>query len=403
MPYFFTIVNIAYKSLIYRKGAVIMAILSVAMSVFVLLGIEHIRHETRQHFTNTVSGVDLIAGPRTGQINLLLYSVFRIGNPTNNITWKSAQAIKQHPQVRWTIPLSLGDSHNGFRVVGTNDDFFKHFRYGQQQPLSWLHGNAFEQVSDVVLGSQVAAALNYTVGDQLILAHGIAQTSFTLHNNHPFNVVGILKPTNTPVDNALYVKLEGIEAIHQSGDTQKANLTPEYITAIMVGLNKKLATFSMQRWINDYPNEALMAILPGVTLMELWQTMGHIEKILTIISSLVFVAALFGITAMLLSSMREREQELLILRALGASPWMNYWLLTCEALLILIVGAILAIALLMIAITIANYFFSTFTGMYFSLNIITLSSSIALLVMLLSVFPMSLFPAIKAYKITKVS
>lgn len=398
--------KLAWHSLLYRKGAVVMAVLSVMMSVYVLLGVEHVRQEARSSFTNTVSGVDLIAGPRTGQINLLLYSVFRLGTPTNNISWSSAQKIANHEDVAWTIPISLGDSHAGFRVVGTTASFFERYQYGQKRALTFTNGEPFSDVMDVVLGAAVAKDLNYQLGQDVVLSHGIAQQSFTIHDKHPFRVVGMLAATGTPVDNALYVSLAGIEAIHQSGNsaisnTELAEIVPEQVTAVMIGLKSKFATFNMQRWINDTANEPLLAILPGVVLVELWSMMSVVEKALLTISLLIFIAALFGVTAMLLSSMRERKQELVIIRSLGAKPITNYWLLVSEALLIVLIGMLLAIAGLVASILIFNSVYSGLLGMSFSLNILTRQSVIALIAMLICVFIVCLLPAINAYRVSK--
>lgn len=399
----FAFLKTAWSSLVYRKGAVIMSVLAVMMSVFVLLGVEHIRQEVRNNFTSTVSGVDLIVGPRTGQLNLLLYSVFHTGNATNNMSWQSAQSISRHRNVKWSIPLSIGDSHKGFRVVGTDLNFFEYFRYGKKRDLQFDTGRPFNSPTELVLGAHVAEKFGYQLEDRIVLAHGIASTSFTQHDNHPFTIVGILEATGTPVDHALYTSLEGIEVMH-SGENHtegSQHLPPKQITAMMIGLSSKLATFKVQRWINEYPREPLMAILPGVVLVELWQMMSVIEKALIIISSLTFVAALFGVTAMLLSSMRERRQELFVLRSLGASPWINYWMLTCEALLIVLIGISLAISLLLFALMFVNTYFAKELSMSFSLNIFHPQGMLCLAAIIVSVLVISLLPAIKAYKMTK--
>lgn len=402
------IIKSAWYSVLYRKGAVIMAVLSVAMSIYVCLGVEHIRTEARKNFVNTVSGVDLIVGPRTGSINLLLYSVFRMGNATNDIQWASFQTISEHPSVKWTIPISLGDSHKGFRVMGTNDQFFSRFRYGAQQSLVVAQGREFTTSNDVVLGANVARRLQYKLGDRIVLAHGIAEHSFSQHDDHPFTIVGVLKPTGTPVDNALYVSLEGIEAMHknwqagpsfgQPATKAQDDLTPERVTAIMIGLNSKLATFKFQRWVNNFSKEPLMAILPGVVITELWQMMGMVERSLFAISLLIFIAAMFGITAMLLSSMRERAPEIRIMRALGASPLQNYCLLTAEALIIVFMGAALAIVSLLGSIVIVNQWLSASMGLFFSLNIFSSTNLWIITLMVLSVLLITLRPSIKAYR-----
>jgi len=206
--------RLALSSLWSRKGSVMLTFLAITVSVFVLLGVEQIRQQAKNSFGNTVSGIDLIIGARTGDINLLLYSVFRLGNATNNISWKSYQTIATDPNVAWTIPISLGDSHKGYRVMGTTSDYFTHFRYGKDKPLELAEGAPFSDLYDVVLGAEVARTLAYQLGDRLILSHGMGNTSFSNHDDSPFRVTGILESTGTPVDRTLHVSLEGIEAIH---------------------------------------------------------------------------------------------------------------------------------------------------------------------------------------------
>lgn len=337
--------KLALRSLMHRKGSVLLAIASVAVSLFVLLGMEQIRSHASDSFNRTVSGVDLIVGARTGQLNLLLYSVFRIGSPSNNISWQTYREIAGQPEVTWTIPISLGDSHKGYRVVGTSKDFFAHYRYGQGRPLELSAGQTFADVYDLVLGAEVAKQLGYRAGDSLVLAHGLGSTSFSLHDEHPFTVSGILEPTGTPVDRALYVSLEGVEAIHKD-QPASGDLTPSSITAFMVGLDSPVTTFRVQRQINEYRKEPLLAILPGVTLSQLWQMLGLVENILLLVSAMVVLASLLGLCIMLLTSMRERRREIALLRIIGAGPVNLFLLVQVEALLMVLLGAVVAFAAL---------------------------------------------------------
>lgn len=204
--------KLAMKSLLNRKGSVILTLMAMTVSIFVLLAVEHIRYQAKESFANTVSGVDLIVGARTGSLNLLLYSVFRIGSPTNNISWGSFEDITSHPQVKWAVPIALGDSHKGYRVMGTTKEYFEVFSYGNGHTLKFDKGHAFSHLLDVVIGADIAKKLGYSLGEKLVLSHGIASTSFSQHDDRPFTVVGILKPTGTPVDQTLHVSLEGIEA-----------------------------------------------------------------------------------------------------------------------------------------------------------------------------------------------
>ncbi len=405
-------VRLAMKSLLNRKGSAVLTLMAMAVSIFVLLGVEHIRQQARDSFGNTVSGVDLIVGARTGSLNLLLYSVFRIGSPTNNISWKSFEDISSSPNVEWAIPISLGDSHRGYRVMGTSQEYLEHFSYGSQRKLRLAKGTAFEEVFDVVLGSEVADKLSYSLGDKLVLAHGMASTSFSLHDDRPFNVVGILAPTGTPVDQTLHVSLQGIEAIHvdwQQGvqvpgsavsteQLARLELEPKSITAFMLGLKSRMTTFRVQREINNYTPEPLLAILPGVALSELWQMMGVLENTLRLISALVLIAALLGLSAMLLASIREREHEVQLLRVIGAPPMFLFLLIELEALLISVLSVVLGAACLYLCLSLAGSFLASNFGLYIQANILSKSSVVIVLLVTSATLVAAAIPSLTAYK-----
>ncbi|MBU2869074.1 ABC transporter permease [Colwellia sp. E2M01] len=422
------LINLALKSLRDRKGSIALSLMAMTVSIFILLGVEHIRHQTKESFSNTVSGVDLVVGARTGSLNLLLYSVFKIGNPTNNMSWQSFQTIADSPKVKWAVPMSLGDSHKGFRVLGTTDEYFKYFSYGQQQHLTFEQGVQFNQVFDVVLGSQVAKELGYKLGDQLVLSHGISRNSFSLHKDKPFTVVGILSPTGTPVDHSLHVSLQAIEAIHLNGNSDYlaqlkstgshtssqsddsdaerkekqealfAQLQPKTITAFMLGLESRMTTFQIQRQINNFAAEPLLAILPGVALAELWQMMSILENTLLLVSALVFVSACLGVSAMLLSSIRERTREIQLLRVIGASPMFLFLLIELEALFIAIVSIALGAGLLMLSLLVAQSYLVSSLGLYISLNVFSASSLYLLATIVIASLLVAMIPSIICYR-----
>jgi len=161
------------------------------------------------------------------------------------------------------------------------------------------------------------------------------------------------------VDRTVHIQLEGMEVIHvgwQNGvqvfknkvpkEFLNSGIEPKSITAIFVGLKSKLATFSFQRTINNFTDEPLLAILPGVALSELWQMMSLLEKSLLLVASLVFVSACFGVSAVLLNSIRERKEEIRLLRIIGASPPFIFALIETEALVITVTATVLATVLL---------------------------------------------------------
>ena len=430
--------GVAYQSLLYRLSGVALAIAAVAISVFVLLSVEHVRNEARSSFASTVSNVDLIVGARTGEINLLLLSIFRIGNPTANISWESVEEISEQPNVEWVVPISLGDSHKNFRVVGTSAEFFDRYKYGQSKPLVFKSGERFTNTLDVVVGAHVATDLAYGLGDELVLSHGMADTSFTHHDQVTFAVSGVLATTGTPVDNALFVSLEAIEAIHADEDSEHHDAhadhdehahheAPEHhdkaeehgqhaandhhhqhdhppigtVTAILVGLDSAAFTLQVQRWVNEFADEALLAILPGFALAQLWSLVGGVENVLRGISILVFISALFGLNAMMLASMRERKREIEILRSIGAPSRFIVALLIIESMLIVTVGIILAVTGLLCAIALANNLLASELGLALSLQIFYPSSMIALGLIYLTTLILSLVPAWKAYAVAR--
>ncbi|MBH3338189.1 ABC transporter permease [Pseudomonas mendocina] len=378
------LLRIAMASLANRRFTALLTVFAIALSVCLLLAVERVRTEARASFANTISGTDLIVGARSGSVNLLLYSVFRIGNATNNIRWDSFERFANHRQVKWAIPISLGDSHRGYRVMGTSTAYFEHYRYARSQALQLAEGRAFaDDPFEVVLGAEVAQALGYDLGEKIVLAHGVATISLVKHDDKPFTVVGILERTGTPVDRTLHISLAGMEALHvdwQNGmpargdarvsadQARTMDLQPKQITAFMLGLNSKIATFSLQREINEFRGEPLLAILPGVALQELWSLMGTAEQALFVVSLFVVLTGLIGMLTAILTSLNERRREMAILRSVGARPWHIGSLLVLEAFALALAGVTFGVALLYLGIAASQGFVQANYGLYLALN-----------------------------------
>jgi putative ABC transport system permease protein len=408
------LLRLALASLGNRRFTAWLTVFAIALSVCLLLAVERVRTEARASFANTISGTDLIVGARSGSVNLLLYSVFRIGNATNNIRWDSFEHFAEHPQVKWAIPISLGDSHRGYRVMGTSPAYFEHYRYARNQALKLSSGRAFtDDPFEVVLGAEVADALHYTLGSELVLAHGVATISLVKHDDKPFKVVGILARTGTPVDRTLHISLAGMEALHVdwkngmpargadrvSADQARAmNLQPTQITAVMLGLKSKIATFSLQREINEFRGEPLLAILPGVALQELWSLMGTAEKALFVVSLFVVLTGLIGMLTAILTSLNERRREMAILRSVGARPWHIASLLIVEAFALALAGVLLGLLLLYLSIAVAQGYVQANYGLYLPLNMPTRYEWTLLGAILSAALLMGCVPAWRAYR-----
>ncbi|WP_298439509.1 ABC transporter permease [uncultured Ferrimonas sp.] len=344
------------RSMANRRHTIALTTMVIAVAVSLFITVEVIRQQAKQSFTNTIAATDLVVGARSGDLNLLLYSVFHLGQPTSNVSWQSYQTVAALNGVKWTVPLMLGDSHRGYRVLGTNQDYFQYYRYGQQQPLQLQQGQRFDGLFEVVLGSEVASALGYRLGDNLALAHGTgSKTSFSTHDDMPFTVVGVLAPTGTPVDRTLHVSLEAISAIHlgwQGGvkaghvaldQVTPAQLQPQAVSAMLVGLSSKFKLLSVQRYINNYRAEPLSAVLPGMALAQLWQLLSQAEAALLLLSGAVVMIGLIGMITTLLASLNERRREMAVLRAIGAAPRHIFLLLWGEAMLLATAGSVLGV------------------------------------------------------------
>ncbi|MFT5787739.1 MAG: putative ABC transport system permease protein [Ascidiaceihabitans sp.] len=406
------ILRLAFGSLIARALTVGMTILAIALSVALFLGVEKIRTGAKASFADTISGTDLIVGARSGSVQLLLYSVFRIGNATNNMTWESYQDISDRPEVDWIVPISLGDSHRQFRVMGTTPAFFDRYKYRSDQSLAVRDGTIMSDLFDTVIGADVATTLGYDIGDPIVVAHGLA--SFSQHKDQPFRVSGILEKTGTPIDRTVIVSLEAIEAVHvdwQSGAQvpgqstpadviRQMKLEPQAITAALVGVKSRLQVFGLQRSINEYPQEPLLAILPGVALQELWQIVGIAETALIAVSAMVVVTALIGMMATIFSSLNERRREMAIFRAMGARPRVVLGLLVLEAVLMAAIGAILGLALLYVGLFIGQPLIDSAFGLWLPINAPTMREVWVLLGVVFASAIVSMVPALRAYRMS---
>jgi len=360
MSRFGYLVSLAGKSAWNRKNTLVLVMLSIALSTTLLIGLERIRSQMRESFIQTVSGTDLVIGARGSDLQLLLYAVFHMGGVHNNMGWDSVGRLAAKNDVAWAVPISLGDSHRGFPVVATTGEFFTRYRYQQDKELRFVQGAPFAGLFDVVLGARAAQKTGYVLGEKLTLSHGSGRAGLAEHADKPFSVTGLLAPTGTPIDNSLYISLQAMEAIHldwqggatipgfhiQPGQVTKFDLTPKSVTALLVGLKNRARVFAVQRAINSDKEEALMGVMPGVALDQLWAMLSLGESALLLISGLVTATGLAGLVSVILAGLGERRRELAILRSAGASPWDILAVLSLESLWLMVTGVLTGLALL---------------------------------------------------------
>lgn len=350
---------LTYKSIKNRKFTSFLCVLSIALSVTLFLGIERIRNGAREGFTNTISKTDLIIGAKGGPLQLLLYTVFHIGGAVNNIRMSTYEEIKNNRLVEWAIPISLGDTYKGYRVVATDENFFLHYRFRGDKQVGFSSGVIPTDTFDVVLGSEVAKKFKLKIGDPIVLSHGISSQAILAHDSTPFHIVGIAAPTQTPIDTAVFINLYGMEAMHFGWETgvpsgeaitperfNKENIKITQLTSFMVKLKSRIAVLKMRREIDQYEQEPIMAIIPALALQEMWQTIGYVEQILFLVSLCVLLVGILSILISLYTSINERRREMAILRSLGASSRHIFGLLIYESSFLVLLGCILGVAAL---------------------------------------------------------
>ena len=475
------ILDLALKSLRNRAFSTSLTVGSIALSVALLVGVENVRMGMRESFSNTISQTDLIVGTKGGTIQLLLYSVFGMGAPTENVSWEAYRQWAEHPAVAWTIPYSLGDSHRGFRVIGTNEDFYHHYRYRGGQEIALAEGRANVDLLDVTLGADVAAELNYALGDEIVVTHGLGEVGFLDHSHMPFTVVGVLAKTFTPVDRAIYVTLEGMEAIHledgastasddghahehetetppaddghvhdeasesapaddghvheeddghvheasESAPADDGHVHDEetaaapaddghahddavdlsiedvevtQVTSFFVGMTSRRDVLQLQREINDFEDEPMMAVIPGVALNEMWQGLGSAETGLRLVTIFVVLVGLLGMLVSLYTSLDERRREMAILRAVGAGPSRIVSLLVLESVCLATAGAIGGLALVYVLLSAGQSFVEAQVGLFIPIRPPGSTELLFLGAVVTTGFLMGFVPALKAYR-----
>lgn len=408
------LLGLAWRSAWNRRFTLALIVGSIALSTFMLLGVERLRTDLRSSFTSAVSGTDLIVGARTGSVQLLLYAVFRVGAATNNVRWSSIEALQQMRGVAWVVPLSLGDSHRGFPVLGTTEAYFEHFRHGEQQSLQLHEGQRFHDLYDAVVGAEVAERLSYRLGQRITLAHGAGELDLADHADKPFTIAGILARTGTPVDRTVHISLAAMEALHVDWmggvplpgrrigpeEARRMNLQPRTVTAALVGLHNRAAVFSVQRQVNSFAGEPLMAILPGVALDELWDVVGAGEKALLLMSGLVALVSMAGLMSVVLAGLNERRRELAVLRTVGAGLYHVLLLLALEGVLMTLAGMALGIAALAAAVLALGPWLQSAFGVVLQLAQPTPMQWLLLAGLLIAGCLASLLPGWRAYRLS---
>jgi putative ABC transport system permease protein len=408
-----TILWLAWKSLWSRRLTTGLTVMSIALSVALLIGVDIAQAGARDSFSGSISKTDLVVGARGGSLQLLLYAVFRMGSSNNDISYESYEHFAHHPAVQWAIPLSLGDNHRGFRVVGTDANFYEHYRYRGNRSVQISQGRQPSGIFDAALGSEVAERLHYHLGQKIILAHGLSAISFIKHDDRPFTIVGILAKTGTPVDRSIYITLYGVEAMHvgwsdgappMPGDEIPASqiraqdLKIDQISAFLLGTKSRIDTLLLQREINTYKPESLTAIVPGLALADLWNTFDYADKALSLVSAFVLFVGLLGMLVSLYTLLNERRREIAVLRAIGLGAKQVFALLVLESCLLSACGVVLGTALIYAVLALLQGTIERHFGLYLPIEPLSTRAYTYMVLVVCCGTLIGVVPALKAYQ-----
>ena len=311
--------------------------LGLASITFLLL----LGHQLGRAFDRDLAGIDLVVGAKGSPLQLILSGVLHLDVPTGNVPLQAVQALEQNPLVASVIPISLGDSFRGFRIVGTSHAYPAHYQ------ASLAQGSLWQAPMQAVLGASAARALGLQVGNSFVGSHGLGAGGHT-HGDLPYTVTGILAPTGSVLDRLILTDTASVWQVHEKAtaldaDDQKILEQERELTLALVRYRSPLAAMSLPRFINS--TTEMQAAAPALEISRLLRMLGVGTEVLQALAGVLLLTAALSVFLALWSAVRERRADLALLRMLGAPPRRVAALLLSEALWLGVLAAVLGVAL----------------------------------------------------------
>jgi len=415
-----------------------LTVLSLGIAIIVVLLL--FNHQLEQKLVRDAEGIDLVIGAKGSPLQLILSSIYHTDIPTGNIPLKDAEALMHHKAVKTAIPLALGDNHHGFRIVGTTYQYLKHYQ------AELAAGQVWQRRLEVVIGSHVAESLNLLLDSTFSGAHGLVGND-AVHDHSRYHVVGILKPTNTILDQLILTSVDSVWHVHQPHEKEMVMDQPEpkvselsehsdadheheahdeadhehekhdeadheheehehtdkdvkeeerEITALLIQYRSPLSALIFPRFVNSHSN--LQAAAPAFETARLLKLVGFGIETLRIFGALLIITSAVGVFVSLYHSLRERRYDLAIMRTLGASKAQLLWQLLYEGLLMALLGTLLGLLLGHIATELLGYWLEDTQQLYLT-GWIWVESEFLLFILAIVLGSLSaLIPAIQAYR-----
>ncbi|MBC7406932.1 MAG: ABC transporter permease, partial [Arcicella sp.] len=346
--------NLKDKPLTTSLSILLMALGIAIISLLLLAG-----KQIEEKFTRNVAGIDMVVGAKGSPLQLILASIYQIDSPTGNISMEEANRLTRSPLVKSTIPLSMGDSYQGYRIVGSNEKYLAHFQ------AEFETGKVFSKTMEIVIGSKVAKNLNLKIDDVFSSQHGFDKEG-QAHKEKQFKVVGILKTTNSVLDQLMVTPLESVWAVHEEHHEEEAgkganvlklleddsvganSIRPvqedsKEITSLLVKFRNPVMGMMMARSINQ--NSTLQTATPAIEINRLFALLGVGVDALKWIALVIIIVSGLSVFVSLYNSLKERKYEMALMLSMGASRTKLFLLLLLEGLIISVIGFVIGIFL----------------------------------------------------------
>ncbi len=351
---------LAFRNMVSKPLNLLLSLLLLSLSVSLVTFALQLSRQLGGQLNKNIAPFDMVVGAKGSPLQLVLSSVLHIDVPTGNIKLKETSMLQKHPFVQTAIPVSYGDNYKGFRILGTETGYLDHYN------AQLSEGELYEKSFEVVIGSNVARRLDLKIGDHFISSHGLAASDVEAHDEHPYTVRGILKPTGTVVDQLLITNLESIWEAHdhgeedhheeddhhekgdhhdgddpleEEGETLEEHDEEKEITSLLVKFKSPLGMVQLPRFINE--NTSMQAALPGFEVQRLMGLLGSGVQTINGIALAILLVSGLSIFISLLKTIRERRQELALLRTYGLRTRQLLRLALLEGLFLALIGFVL--------------------------------------------------------------
>ena len=325
-----SIKNILNKPL---SSAISLALLVLGIGIISLL--LQLNSLIKNQMDNNLKGIDMVVGAKGSPLQLILSSVYHVDSPTGNISLDEAEKISENRMVGSSIKLLYGDNYKGFRIVGAEKKFIDLYKGVIKEGKEWK--NSYE----VLVGSKVHKKLKINIGDELVSSHGLRETGES-HDDKSFKVVGILKPSNSVMDQLIITSPQSVWSIHDNHDHQEGDdhlHNDKEITAMLIKFKSPMNIIQFPRQINENTN--LQAAVPSYEISRLFKLFGFGIETLSYLAYIIIIVSGFSLFINLFNSMSERKYEMALIRTLGASRFQLSTMIIFESLMLTISGFIL--------------------------------------------------------------